>query len=335
MFRMATLVRRLAMIPALLACVVTITFALVQLAPGDSADVLIAPGASVADIERLRRTFALDRPPLEQYGRYVGGLLRGDLGFSVSRGESVGAVLRAALPTSALLGLLSLLGTFVIGVTIGGWQATRRGRASDVGVTVVGTVLGGMPAYWLALLLIVCFTSGAAAWGWPEALRLPAFGLRDSALAALGTASLRDRLRHLVLPVGVLTIIGAASIARYARATLVGALDSDRIRCARAKGASPLRVLWHHALRSALAPLIVLLALALPGVVAGSVFVEQLFALPGMGRTMVQAIAGRDIPLVLGCTLAFALAVALSNLAADLSLAALDPRQRDQSDVPS
>ncbi|MCU0647785.1 MAG: ABC transporter permease [Gemmatimonadaceae bacterium] len=328
---MPAIVRRLAMIPALLVFVVTITFALVQIAPGDAADVLIAPGARADEIARLRATLQLDRPPAAQYAAYVGRLLTGDLGYSVSRGQPVRDVLRDALPATLLLGGISLACTFVIGITIGAWQAARRGRALDAGVTVVGTIVGAMPAYWLALLLVVLFTSGAAAWGWPPALRLPAFGARDAALAALGIDSVADRLRHLVLPVAVLSLIGAAGIMRYARGTLVRVLDDEAMRTARAKGASRSRVLWRHALRSASAPLIVLLALALPGVVSGSVFVEQIFAYPGMGRTMLLAITSRDIPLVMGCTVLFAAVVAVSNLSADLVLAALDPRQRDRA----
>lgn len=316
------------MIPALVLFVVTMTFVLVQLAPGDAADVLIAPGATADEVTALRRAWALDRPPAEQYARYLRGVLRGDLGVSVSRREPVMDALAAALPPTLGLGALSLALTFVIGITVGSWQAAQRGRRRDTAVTVASTVVGAMPAYWLALLLIVLFTSGAARWGWPEALRLPAFGLRDGALAALGRDDWRDRVRHLVLPVVVLTLIGAAGIARYARATMLAALAADAVRTARAKGASPARVTWRHALRTALAPLVVLLALALPGVVAGSVFVEQVFALPGMGRTMLQAIASRDLPLVLGCTILFAIVVAISNTAADIALAWLDPRHR-------
>ncbi|MCU0636535.1 MAG: ABC transporter permease [Gemmatimonadaceae bacterium] len=328
---MPPVVRRLAMIPALLAFVVTITFVLVQLAPGDAAEVLIAPGASAEDVARLRASLQLDRPAAEQYVGTIARLVRGDLGYSVSRGQPVREVLADALPHSLLLGGLSLALTFVTGVTIGLWQAVRRGRPVDTALTIVGTVIGGMPAYWLALVLVVLFTSGAAAWGWPPLLRLPAFGARDGALAALGMAAVQDRVRHLVLPVTVLTLIGAAGIMRYARATLVRVLDDEAIRTARAKGASEARVRWWHAVRAALPPLVVLLALALPGVVSGSVFVEQVFAYPGMGRTMLQAIASRDVPLLLGCTVVIALVVGLSTLGADLALAALDPRQRDRA----
>jgi peptide/nickel transport system permease protein len=326
---MPAVLRRIALLPALLACVLTLTFGLIQLAPGDAAAVLVSPGASAEEVARLRQTFALDRPPHEQYARYLGSLLRGDLGYSVSRGASVAEVLGDALPTSVLLGSLSLFATFMLGISLGAWQATRRGTRRDAVLTVSGTIVGAMPAFWLALLLIVIFTSGAATWGWPGWLRLPPFGVRDPALAALGVDSLVDRVRHLALPLIVLTLIGAAGVARYARAAVATVLDADAVRSARAKGASPTRVLWRHALRTTLAPLVVLLALAFPGIVAGSVFVEQLFALPGMGRTMLLAITSRDVPLVLGCTALFAAVVAVSNLLGDLALSALDPRQRD------
>jgi peptide/nickel transport system permease protein len=326
---MPVLLRRLTLLPALLACVLTLTFGLIHLAPGDAAQLLVPPGASAEDIARLQRTFALDQPAAVQYGHYLGALLRGDLGYSVSRQQTVTGVIKDALPISLLLGAVSLAATFVIGTILGAWQAVHRGTRRDTVVTVASTIVGGMPAFWLALLLIVAFTSGAAAWGWPSWLRLPPFGLRDPASAALGLDAAGDRARHLMLPCTVLSVIGAAGIARYARTAVSGVLASDAIRAAHAKGASPQRVLWRHALRATLAPLIVLLALAFPGIVAGSVFVEQLFALPGMGRTMLLAITSRDVPLVLGCTLLFASVVAVSNLLSDLALASLDPRHRD------
>jgi peptide/nickel transport system permease protein len=331
---MRPILRRLLELPALLLVVVTITFALVQLAPGDAADVLVAPGATADDLARLRATFGLDRTPLEQYARYVRRALMGDLGWSVSHGRPVTAVLRDALPPSLWLGGSSLVATFVIGLTVGAWQAARRGRPSDVVATLAATTVGATPSYWLALVAITLVTSGAAAWDWPAWARLPAFGMHDPALAALGTDSLADRVRHALLPVGVLAIVGAAGISRYARATLVAGLTGLPARTAAAKGCSPARVRWAHAARASLGPLVVLAALALPGIVAGSVFVESLFAWPGMGRTLLQAIGARDLPVVLGCTLLFAVVVALSNLAADLLLAWLDPRQRDEARAP-
>jgi peptide/nickel transport system permease protein len=172
------------------------------------------------------------------------------------------------------------------------------------------------------------FTYGAARWHFPMWLRLPAFGVRDPGGQLTGAAAFVDLVRHAVLPVLVLSAVGAAGIARYARAAVVEVLGGDFVRTARAKGLAPRDVYGRHALANALPPLVVLLALSFPGIVAGSVFVESVFAWPGMGRAMVQAIAARDYPVVLGATMLYAALVIMANLAADLILPALDPRRR-------
>jgi peptide/nickel transport system permease protein len=194
---------------------------------------------------------------------------------------------------------------------------------------VITTALYAAPSYWLALALVALFTYGAARWGFPQALRLPAFGMRDPAGDASGLAALADLARHAILPVAVLTAVGASGIARYARASVSDVLGADFVRTARAKGLGARGVYGRHVLANALTPLIVLFALALPGVVAGSVFVESVFAWPGMGRVMLGAIAARDYPLVMGAAAVYATLVVGANLAADLILPLVDPRRRE------
>jgi peptide/nickel transport system permease protein len=227
------------------------------------------------------------------------------------------------------LGAASLVLTFLIGVPIGMWQAVRRGRLTDHALTVLTTVLYAAPSFWLALALVAVFTYGAAAWGLPPSLRLPAFGLRSPGAELHGTAALLDLLRHAVLPVTILAAVGAAGIARYARSSIADVLSQDFVRTARAKGASPRRVYFRHVLATVLPALIVLFALSLPGLVAGSIFVEAVFAWPGMGRLMVNAIVARDYPLVMGAAAVYATLVLFANLAGDLALAAVDPRRRE------
>ena len=319
--------RRLAAAFVLLWLVVTLTFVLVRLAPGDAAALLVPPTATPEDAARLRAELALDAPIAVQYAKWIGGLLRGDLGESFTQRRPVTRVLAEALPVSLGLGLSSLLLTFVVGVAIGTLQATRRGTVVDPALTFATTAVYAAPSYWLALSLIAVFTYGAAVWGFPPALRLPAFGIRDPAGVETGWAAVGDVARHAVLPVTVLAAVGAAGIARYARSTVADLADADWVRTARAKGLPSRAVYGRHVLANALPPLVVLLALSLPGVVAGSVFVESVFAWPGMGRAMVTAISARDYPVVMGATLLYAALVILANLAADLVLPLIDPRR--------
>lgn len=326
---MRSLARRVLAAAALVWLVLSLTFFLVRAAPGDPAALLVPPTATAADAARLRASLGLDAPLAVQYARWAGAVLRGDLGESYSLHRPVTRVLADALPVTLFLGLTSLALTFVIGVAVGTLQAARRGRPSDAALTVATTAVYAAPSYWLALALVALFTSGAARWGFPAALRLPAFGVRDPAAVGVGgAAAVTDLLRHAVLPVLVLTAVGAAGIARYARSSVGDVLDLDFVRTARAKGLAPARVYGRHVLANALPPLVVLLALALPGVVAGSVFVESVFAWPGMGRALLAAIAARDYPVVMGATALYATLVIAANLAADLALPLLDPRRR-------
>ena len=324
---MHTLTRRLAAALVLVWLVVTLTFVLVRLAPGDPAAILVPSTATPEDAARLRAELALDAPVVVQYARWMGGLLRGDLGESFAQRRPVTEVLGEALPISIGLGLASLFLTFVVGVAIGTIQAARRRSAIDPVLTVLTTSVYAAPSYWLALTLIAVFTYGATVWGFPAALRLPAFGVRDPAGGGDGLAALIDVVRHAILPVSVLAAVGAAGIARYARSTVADLAGAEWVRTARAKGLGSGGVYGRHVLANALPPLVVLLALSLPGVVAGSVFVESVFAWPGMGRVMVLAISSRDYPVVMGATVLYAAMVILANLAADLALPLLDPRR--------
>ncbi|MGQ0713378.1 MAG: ABC transporter permease [Gemmatimonadaceae bacterium] len=319
--------RRLAGAAVLFWIVLTITFLLARAAPGDPATLLVPPSASAEERERLRAELGLDASLAVQYARWTAGLFKGDLGESFARRAPVTTVLAEALPVSAGLGAVSLVLTFVIGVAIGMLQAARRGTVSDRALTIATTTVYAAPSFWLALALIATFTYGAARWGFPGWLRLPAFGMRDPASDATGMAAVADLARHSILPVLTLTAIGAAGIARYARTIVADLLGEDFVRTARAKGLTRRRVYLRHLLSNAWPPLVVLFALALPGLLAGSVFVESVFAWPGMGRVTVAAVAARDYPVILGATAVYAAAVILANLAADLALPVLDPRR--------
>jgi peptide/nickel transport system permease protein len=309
-------------------CVLSLTFVLLRLAPGDPATFLLPPGATPAEAVQLRASMGLDRPVAAQYARWLGTTLRGDLGTSFVEQRPVAAVLGDALPVSLALGAASLALSFLIGIGVGLVQAARRGSGLDLSLTALSVLLVAAPAYWLGLGAIACFTYLASSLGMPMWLRLPAVGMSTPGIELHGLAHAADLARHSILPVSLLAAIGAAGVARYARTGAVDLVDSDWMRTARAKGLREGTALRRHLLANLRAPLVTLFALALPGTVAGSVFIETIFGWPGMGRLMVTSIVARDYPVVLGSAAAYAAIVIVANLAAEVLLPWADPRLR-------
>lgn len=306
--------------------VLSLTFALLRFAPGDPATFLLPPGATAADAVRMRAELGLDRPVTVQYVRWLRATLHADLGTSFADGRPVWGVIRDALPISLGLGLASLVISFVVGTVLGLVQAARRGSLTDVGLTAVSVFLAASPAYWLGLGGIAAFTYVASSLSLPLWMRLPAVGMSTPGAELSGWAGLLDLARHAILPVGLLAAIGSGGIARYVRTSALDVMGAEWVRTARAKGLAERRVLGRHVLANLRAPLITLFALALPGTVAGSVFVETIFGWPGMGRLMVTAIVARDYPVVLACAAAYAAVVIVANLAAESLLGWADPR---------
>jgi peptide/nickel transport system permease protein len=309
-------------------CVLSLTFVLLRVAPGDPATFLLPPNASAADAVRLRAALGLDQPVTAQYARWTRRMLHGDLGTSFSEGRPVVAVLRDALPVSLALGGASLLLSFLVGTMVGIVQGARRGTYADFTLTIISVVLAASPAYWLGLAAIALFTYVASLLSFPLWARLPAVGMTTPGADLHGLAHLADLIRHSILPVTLLAAIGAAGVARYVRTSALDVLDADWVRTARAKGLPERAVLGRHLLANMRTPLVTLFALALPGTVAGSVFVETIFGWPGMGRLMVTSITARDYPVVLGCAAAYALLVIVANLVAESLLPWADPRLR-------
>jgi peptide/nickel transport system permease protein len=307
-------------------CVLSLTFVLLRLAPGDPATFLLAPGASAADAARLRGELGLDRPVAVQYARWLGATLRGDLGASFVERRPVSATIADALPVSLGLGTASLLLSFVVGVAVGIVQAARRGSVRDRVLTGISVILAASPAYWLGLGAIACFTYLASSLSMPLWMRLPAVGMTTPGAELHGLSHLADLVRHSILPVTLLAAIGAAGVARYVRTSALDAIDADWVRTARAKGLAERVVMRRHLLANLRAPIVTLFALSLPGTVAGSVFVETIFGWPGMGRLMVTSIVARDYPVVLGCAAAYAAVVIVANLVAEWLLPWADPR---------
>ncbi|MEO7458137.1 MAG: ABC transporter permease [Gemmatimonadaceae bacterium] len=326
--RSPALMRAAARAALLYLSVLSLTFALLRLAPGDPATFLLPPGATAADAVQLRGELGLDRSMAVQYARWFRETLSGHLGDSFVDRRPVRLVIGDALPVSVALGGASLLFSFAIGMAIGLMQSARRGTKLDTSLTVASVVLVASPAYWLGLGAIACFTYLASSWSLPLYLRLPAIGLATPGAELQGMSHLADLVRHSILPVALLSAIGAGGVARYVRTGALDAMNADWMRTARAKGAGERRVFAHHLLANLRAPLLTLFALALPGTVAGSVFVETIFAWPGMGRLMVTSIVARDYPVVMGCAATFGAIVIIANLAAEALLPWADPRVR-------
>lgn len=314
---------------ATIVLVLTVTFVGLHLAPGDPIALYLGPTADQATADALRVQLGLDRPLPVQYVGWLGRFVTGDWGTSITQHRPVTRVLAAAVGPTVLLTGCSLILTYLLGILIGAFQASRRRTAWDWTLTALTTGVQAVPAYVLALGLVLVFAYGASLWQWPEMLRLPAMGAESVGADMLTTGErLADRTRHLVLPVITLALIGAAGLARYVRAATIDALRQPAVRTARAKGLADGPVLRRHALRNALVPVITLAGLQLPALFSGVVFVETIFAWPGMGRIMVTAVLARDYPVVMAATAVFAALVVVGNLLADAMSAWADPRLR-------
>ena len=325
MFRF--LLGRLAQSALVLGLAVSVVFALLRAAPGDplSGSTLDATTAP-ATRELLRRQYALDRPLLEQYAHFVGSALRGELGMSLSRGRPVAQVLRDVVPNSVLLMGTGLFLGILGGIALGAWQGSRDTRSSATSARVarmserIGLAIIATPEYIVATAMLTLF---AATWRLFPIGGMVSLGVHDS-LGPVARAG--DVLWHLTLPALTLALIVGAGVARYQRTEMRLVLARPFIRTARAKGVPEARVLVHHTLRNALGPVITLCGLLLPSLVGGAVFVEAIFAWPGMGRTMVEAVTGRDYPLAIGAVIVSSVLVALGGLLADVAAAVADPR---------
>jgi len=323
----SALPRRLVVAGLTVLLVVTATFVAVHLMPGDPVRLYLGPEADAATVAATRRALDLDRPLPVQYADWLVRFATGRWGTSIAQQRPVTAVLGDALgPTLQLVGA-SLLLTYLGGILIGAWQAARRRSRADAALTALTTTLYALPSYVVALVLVSVFAYGAALWGWPGPLRFPAFGATGLGADLLPPGQrLADHLRHLALPVVTLAVVGVAGTARFVRGAVLDALRQPFVRAARARGLGDGRVLLGHALRNALVPVVTLFGLQLPALFSGVVFVETIFAWPGMGRVTVQAVLARDYPVVLASTAVFAVLVVGGNLIADALAALADPR---------
>ncbi|MCB0832088.1 MAG: ABC transporter permease [Bacteroidetes bacterium] len=321
-----SLKRLIGSIPLLIG-LLTVTFFVIRLAPGDPTAMFIDPSIDPDAAEHLRESYGLNDPLPLQYAKWLGvappfnGVLQGEFGISFSRHQPVFEIIREAVANTLILTLAALMLDFGIGIFFGVIAAMRRGRPTDHVINLIGTFFYSMPAFWLALMLILFFSLKL---GW-----LPASQMHSTGAAGLSPVAYTvDLLRHMVLPVFVLGIGSAASTVRFTRSSMLDVLKQDYIRTARAKGLPERTVVFKHALRNALLPLITLLGLSIPFLLSGAVITEVVFAWPGMGRVVVDAIFARDYPLIIANTFVAGCLVIAGNLLADILYALADPRIR-------
>ncbi|HEU4682329.1 MAG TPA: ABC transporter permease [Gemmatimonadales bacterium] len=317
---LAALLRRALAGLAVVIGVVSLMFFLIRLAPGDPALLLVGPSATSEQVAAQREALGLNRPLPEQYVTWLGRFVGGDWGSSIATGRPVRGMIANAWPATVSLVGLSLFLSYLIGIAVGAIQATRGGRL-DTSLSVVTVTLFALPGYWLGLMLVMIFTYWARV--------LPAFGAAGfDADFLTGWDRVADRARHLALPLATLTLIGIGATSRFVRGAMLDVRNAPHVAIARAKGLSPLEVTVRHVLRNALIPVLTLLGLSLPALFSGAVFIEAIFAWPGVGRILVEAVSARDYPVIMAATAVSAALVVLGSLLAEALAAWADPRLR-------
>jgi peptide/nickel transport system permease protein len=326
MGRLRRVLPRVAQYALVLWVAATINFALPYLAPGDPVDYLYAgpiQGLTEEQLSQIRTGYGLDRPILEQYIGFWTGLTRGDLGISVAHNRPVVDLLLERLPwTLALIGL-GVLGATMLGVALGSAAAWWRGRRRDIGLVAGVLAVDSMPSFWIGMVLIAVF---AVQLGW-----FPSFGATE--ITASGAAAIGEMLRRLVLPVVTITLAIFGSIFLLTRAAMISVLDEPFVRLARAKGVAERRIALRHALRNALLPVFTNVTVMVGTLLSSLVVVETVFAYPGLGRLIYEAVTARDYPLLQGAFLLITIGVIVLNLLADLTYPLLDPRVRRPADA--
>jgi peptide/nickel transport system permease protein len=317
--------RRAVLAIPLLVGITCISFAVIHLAPGEPVETQTGDRgikASAQAKQALRELYGLDRPLYEQYWIWLTRLFRLDFGRSFAPdGKPVLQKIGERLPVTLFLSIVEMLLIIGLAVPIGILSATRQHSTFDKVLTVFVFVGFATPDFWLALLLMILF---GVQLGW-----LPISGLRSLNWEYLSMWRQQlDLLSHLVLPVTVATFGGLAGFSRYMRQSMLEVVRQDYIQSARAKGLSEKSVIGKHALRNALLPVVTILGLSLPGLIGGSVIVETIFAIPGMGQLMVQAVYMRDYPVIMGNLVIVSTLTLLANLVADISYGLIDPRIR-------
>lgn len=311
--------RLLQAVPVILLIMVG-SFLLIQLAPGDAVDALVGDmgGADAAFVERMRQEYGLDQSVLVQLWRYLVKLAQFDFGWSYVYEQPVATVLMSRLWVTMLLMVGALSAAFVIGVALGTIAARRAYSLTDNVISTLGLLFYAMPSFLLALLMILVFSVKL---GW-----LPVSGIKDIGAFHTGWRLWVDIARHLVMPVAALSLIYMAFYMRLMRTSVLEVMDLDFVRTAKAKGAGGRRLMFHHVMRNALMPVITLLGLQVSTVLGGSVVIETIFALPGVGQLAYTSVIKRDLNTLMGIIFLASIIVLVVNIVTDMIYAWLDPR---------
>ena len=301
------IIRRLiAMIPVVIG-ITFLVFMIMQLAPGDPVRMILGDSAEPEAIEAMREEMGLNDPVLVQYGRYMVNLLHGDMGTSYTNQRPVAHEVFSRVPATFELALVSAVVSILIAIPLGVVAAVKQNTLFDNLSMVLSLVGISMPAFWLALMLMLVFS-----------LRLGWFPVQGNS----------DGWRSFVLPSIAIGFMNMAAIARTTRSSMLETIRQDYIRTARSKGISEGEVIMHHAFGNALIPTITVVGVQLGGLLGGAVLTETVYAWPGLGRLMVQAVNGRDVPVVMGCIVILSIGFSIVNLIVDLAYGFIDPRVR-------
>lgn len=314
------IIQRLFLGFVLIVAVIVLNFLLLQAAPGDVVDAMLAEagGGDPELAQRLRESYGLDQPVVIQLFKYLGRVLSGDLGHSFYYDESVTTLILGHLPTTLLLTLSALFFAVVVGTLFGVYSALKPKGVFSHFVTVFSLLGYATPVFWLGMIILLVF-----------ALHIPlfpAYGIRSIPEPDGTFARILDIINHLVLPVLTLAILYLASYSRISRASMMDVLGADYIRTARTKGLSEFHVIFKHALKNAALPVVTLAGLQLGQVFSGAVLVETVFSLPGVGPLLYESIVRRDYPVILGVLFGAAATTIVANIIADLLYKRLDPR---------
>ncbi len=312
------LLKRLATFVATLAVASMVVFAVLELLPGNAAEVILGDTATPEALAALQTQLGLDEPPLQRYLHWVGGLLQGETARSISYDTPTAELLAERLRVTLPLALMAMALTVVLALTLGVYAAARHNKLGDVGVMTLSQLGIAIPNFWFAILLILLF---AVQLQWVGAGGFPGWTEDEG-------GGLLQGLRALLLPALSLALVQAAILARVTRSAVLDVMREDYVRTARAKGLSRRQALLRHVLRNAMIPVLTVAGLQFANLVTGTIVIESVFVLPGIGRLVFQAISNRDLVVVRDVVMLLAAVVVLVNLVVDLLYAVVDPRLR-------
>ena len=312
------LLRRLAALVATLAVASVVVFAVLELLPGNAAEVILGDTATPESLAALQTKLGLDRPPLQRYGQWIGDLLQGRTARSISYDTPTAELIMERMQVTLPLAVMAMFMTVVLAISTGVYAASRHNRLADVGVMAASQMGIALPNFWFAILLILLF---AVKLQWVSAGGFPGWSADDGGGWGAGVIAL-------LLPAVALALVQAAILSRVTRSAVLEVLREDFVRTARAKGLSQRQALWRHVLRNAMIPVLTIMGLQFANLITGTIVIENVFVLPGIGRLVFQAISNRDLVVVRDVVMLLAGIVVVVNFIVDVLYAWVDPRLR-------